>query len=235
LKEIQRQLEIYRQAILKSAFTGKLTKNWREQAQTESAITLINAFTTEREFQYNRKLQKWQEDHELLNKKGKSPAKPKTEITTKPFSQSESELFFKLPSNWAWVKTQEIADVIMGQSPDGSSYNDKGIGVPLINGPVEFGPTPFSQTILSKWTTAPTKMCVEGDLILCVRGSTTGRQNIAGFNACFRGLVSHTPAPIAISSIAAIAIRWNWRRHSGTTLPYCSTSIRSFSACCKRS
>ena len=64
-------------------------------------------------------------------------------------------------------------------------------GVPLINGPVEFGPDPFSKTIKKQYTSEPTKMCKEGDLILCVRGSTTGRINIAGFDACIgRGVAS---------------------------------------------
>ena len=61
----------------------------------------------------------------------------------------------------------------MGQSPPGPSYNDKAIGTPLVNGPVEFGPTAFSYTKLSKWTTLPTKICEQGDLLICVRGSTT--------------------------------------------------------------
>ena len=34
-------------------------------------------------------------------------------------------------------------------------------------------------------------MCKKGDLILCVRGSTTGRMNIAGFDACIgRGVAA---------------------------------------------
>ena len=79
----------------------------------------------------------------------------------------------------------------MGQSPKGSSYNDVGNGVPLINGPVEFGPEAFSRTLNTKFTTSPTKMCKTGDLILCVRGSTTGRMNIAGFDSCIgRGVAS---------------------------------------------
>jgi type I restriction enzyme S subunit len=88
-------------------------------------------------------------------------------------------------------KLKDIADIIMGQSPVGSSYNNKGIGIPLINGPMEFGKSSFSKTILSKWTTKPTKICNEGDIIICVRGSTTGRLNIAGFNACIgRGVAA---------------------------------------------
>lgn len=91
----------------------------------------------------------------------------------------------QLPNGWELKKLGEECVVIMGQSPVGSSYNDTGEGVPLINGPVEFGGIdPFSYTVATKFTTKPTKMCKKGDLILCVRGSTTGRMNIAGQDAC---------------------------------------------------
>ena len=92
------------------------------------------------------------------------------------------------------IKLGNITEIIMGQSPAGSTYNNKGIGIPLINGPMEFGKSSFSKTILSKWTTKPTKICNEGDIIICVRGSTTGRLNIAGFNACIgRGVAAIQP------------------------------------------
>lgn len=96
-----------------------------------------------------------------------------------------------LPEGWRWVKLGGISQVIMGQSPPGDSYNIIGEGMPLINGPVEFGPQPFSSTVKSKWTTKPTKLCQKDDLILCVRGSTTGRINLSGFKACIgRGVAA---------------------------------------------
>jgi len=89
------------------------------------------------------------------------------------------------------VSLGDICEIIMGQSPPGETYNTKGDGVPLINGPVEFGPEPLSKTIVNQYTTSPTKMCKEGDLILCVRGSTTGRMNIAGYSGCIgRGVAA---------------------------------------------
>jgi type I restriction enzyme, S subunit len=96
-----------------------------------------------------------------------------------------------LPDGWITTSLDKVAEIIMGQSPPGDSYNQEGEGIPLINGPVEFGSGPFSKTIKSKFTTLPTKMCEEDDLILCVRGSTTGRMNIAGFDACIgRGVAA---------------------------------------------
>ncbi len=89
-----------------------------------------------------------------------------------------------MKKGWQTKNLGEVCEIIMGQSPDGESYNTTGEGVPLINGPVEFSAESFGKTVRTKFTTQPTKFCKEGDLILCVRGSTTGRMNIAGFDAC---------------------------------------------------
>ena len=68
----------------------------------------------------------------------------------------------------------EIAEIVMGQSPSGDSCNTSGEGVPLLNGPTEFGsyhPDPV------QFTNDPKKLSQKGDLLFCVRGSTTGRMN----------------------------------------------------------
>jgi len=94
-------------------------------------------------------------------------------------------------AGWRTKRLGEVCEIIMGQSPDGNSYNVTGEGVPLINGPVEFSQGAFGDTNRSKFTTEPTKLCRKNDLILCVRGSTTGRMNIAGFDACIgRGVAA---------------------------------------------
>lgn len=77
-----------------------------------------------------------------------------------------------IPKGWICSSFSEIAQLVMGQSPDGETYNDEGEGTPLINGPVEFG-SDFPKRL--KWTTQPTKTSQRGDLIVCVRGSTTGK------------------------------------------------------------
>ena len=96
-----------------------------------------------------------------------------------------------MKAGWRVTKLGEVCEIIMGQSPDGESYNTTGEGVPLINGPVEFSKGSFGNTVKSKFTTQPTKFCKIGDLILCVRGSKTGKMNIAGFDACIgRGVAA---------------------------------------------
>ena len=79
-------------------------------------------------------------------------------------------------TEWKEGILSEISDITMGQSPKGESCNNIGNGEPLLNGPTEFGlkyPDPV------QFTTEPTKNCKEGDILFCVRGSTTGRMNWA--------------------------------------------------------
>jgi type I restriction enzyme S subunit len=91
-----------------------------------------------------------------------------------------------LQPNIKRVKMKEAAVVTMGQSPPGDTYNNFGLGTPLLNGPTEFG---LSHPTTSVWTTAPTKTCKKGDLLFCVRGSTTGRMNWADKEYCIgRGI-----------------------------------------------
>jgi type I restriction enzyme, S subunit len=73
-------------------------------------------------------------------------------------------------------KLSQIATITMGTSPKGDTYNESGIGLPLLNGPTEFGAI---HPECSLFTTNSLRKGKTGDLIFCVRGSTTGRMNWA--------------------------------------------------------
>lgn len=90
------------------------------------------------------------------------------EEVQKVFSGERSEIF-KPKKNWQEKLLYEVAPVNMGQSPPGESYNTLGEGVPLLNGPTEFGERYPSAV---QWTFTPTKLCGKGDILLCVRGAT---------------------------------------------------------------
>lgn len=93
-----------------------------------------------------------------------------------------------VPKGWRVGMLQEVAEIIMGSSPPGETYNETGIGTPLVNGPVEFGDY---FTIKRKWTTQPGKLSQPNDLVFCVRGSTTGRRVVADDVYCLgRGVCS---------------------------------------------
>ena len=96
-----------------------------------------------------------------------------------------------MKNGWQPRKLHDVCEIIMGTSPPGDTYNTVGEGLPLINGPVEFSSGSFGRTARTKFTTAPNKLCKENELILCVRGSTTGKMNIAGSVACIgRGVAA---------------------------------------------
>lgn len=67
----------------------------------------------------------------------------------------------------------EIAKIVMGHSPPGTTYNRQRSGSPLLNGPAEFGE---KYPIAVQWTTEPIRFAEEGDILFCVRGATTGRK-----------------------------------------------------------
>jgi len=85
----------------------------------------------------------------------------------------------------------DFCRITMGQSPKGDECNSSGVGSPLLNGPTEFQlihPSPV------QWTTNPKKFSKSGDLLFCVRGSTTGRMNWSDQEyAIGRGLASISP------------------------------------------
>ena len=94
----------------------------------------------------------------------------------------------EIPESWEVVRLGEATEIIMGQSPKGDTYNTDGEGEPLINGPAEFGP---EYPTLVQWTSKPTKLCKDGDILFCVRGNTTGRMNIADQRYCIgRGIAA---------------------------------------------
>ncbi|EFA4916294.1 TPA: restriction endonuclease subunit S [Escherichia coli] len=86
------------------------------------------------------------------------------------------------------VQFSHIAEIIMGQSPKGEEVNNEGIGLPLLNGPTEFTdryPLPVQHTAFEKKTSLP------GDILFCVRGSTTGKMNYSDQKYCIgRGLAA---------------------------------------------
>ncbi|SNQ60069.1 restriction endonuclease subunit S [Candidatus Methanoperedens nitratireducens] len=93
-----------------------------------------------------------------------------------------------IPEEWEVKKLGDISEIIMGQSPAGNSYNQNANGIALINGPTEFTE---KYPIKIQWTTLPTKLCKEGDILLCIRGSSTGRMNISNESYCIgRGVAA---------------------------------------------
>ena len=164
------QIKALRQTILNLAVRGKLVP---QGPNDEPAVELLKRIAADR--------LKLEESGAIK----KSKPLPKVDTSDAPFD---------LPAGWTSVRLADISNIVMGQSPPGQTYNTYGEGVPLINGPIEFSEGPFGTTVVNQYTTAPTNFCNKGDFLICVRGSTTGRTNIAAFEACIgRGVAAIQP------------------------------------------
>lgn len=92
-----------------------------------------------------------------------------------------------LPPGWEWTTVGEACDVVLGQSPPGSSYNEVGDGMPFFQGKTEFG---HLYPVVAKWTTSPKKVADPNDVLLSVR-APVGPTNLAPWPCAIgRGLVA---------------------------------------------
>jgi type I restriction enzyme S subunit len=92
-----------------------------------------------------------------------------------------------IPVDWEVVRLGDVAELIMGQSPPGDTYNEIGKGMPFLQGKAEFG-TVSPKHI--KHTTKPLKIAPKGSVLISVR-APVGDVNIADIEYCIgRGLSS---------------------------------------------
>lgn len=109
LQLAQAQLKTYRQALLKHAFEGQLTADWRETNadKLEPAETLLQRIQAERQARHQAELADWKAEvktWEANGKPGKKPRKPRPLKDLPPLTPSELEDLPELPAGWAWGK-----------------------------------------------------------------------------------------------------------------------------------
>lgn len=113
-KRAQNQLKIYRQAVLKKAFEGELTQEWREkQTNLPTAEELLKQIKEERQNHYNQQMEQWKKAVKVWEKNGKvdkKPNKPRKLKELSPFSEDELNEFVDLPEKWIWSKVDKIID-----------------------------------------------------------------------------------------------------------------------------
>ncbi len=108
-KTARKQLMVYRQAVLKHAFEGKLTEEWRKKhaGELESAETLLEKIKAEREQRYRQQLDDWKravKAWEAGGKESKKPTKPGKPKELPPLTEEKMAELSKLPENWIWEK-----------------------------------------------------------------------------------------------------------------------------------
>ena len=111
----------------------------------------------------------------------------------KPHKSSGGKLVYnqdlkrEIPEGWGVEKLGDIANITMGQSPKGTSYNEVGEGMLFFQGSTDFG---WRFPVVRQYTTEPSRIAEEDDILLSVR-APVGTLNIADTRCCIgRGLAA---------------------------------------------
>ena len=122
IKQARKQLKVYRHALLKHAFEGKLTTQWRaaNKDKLETPEELLARIEQEREARYEMQFKQWSttvKAWEKAGRIGKKPAKPKKPPDTAHSPDASSDKLPKLPEGWIRVRVGSICEVVRGGSP----------------------------------------------------------------------------------------------------------------------
>ena len=172
LNKSKRLLKQYRQSVLKTAVTGELTKQWREdnKDKLEPASELLERILIERDSEYSRKTTLWEsllKEWRANGEQGKKPARPqKYKNLTATFENSE-----KLPTGWCWAKLGNLAvdvfDGPFGSNLKSSDYVDEGVRVIRLEniGNLEFKDEKVTYVTEEKYQLLKKHTVTAGDII----------------------------------------------------------------------
>ncbi|CAG9931896.1 restriction endonuclease subunit S [Candidatus Nitrotoga arctica] len=128
LKTGRAQLKVYRQALLKHAFEGKLTAQWRAENQhkLEAADVLQKRIQRERAQRHQQQLANWEAS-------GRQGSKPKVPKPLPPLTAEELAELPELPDGWGWTRlgntNVDVSDGPFGSNLKSSDYVDSGVRV----------------------------------------------------------------------------------------------------------
>ena len=137
LKTAREQLKVYRQAVLKQAFEGKLTARWREENKDklESPEQLLDRIKHEREARYQKQLRDWKSavvEWEKSDRASKKPSKPSQVKTLPSITQDELEILPNLPEGWIYARLAEISRIGSGMSVSKARKLQEPVEIPYL-------------------------------------------------------------------------------------------------------
>jgi type I restriction enzyme S subunit len=130
---------------------------------------------------------------------------------------------------WRETAIENVAEVIMGQSPASANYNDQYLGLPLIQGNADIV---NRQTAPRAYTTEITKRCNPNDIILSVR-APVGTVALSSHEACIgRGVCAIRARTIDLGFLYQILIfiepKWGTFAQGSTFTAINSRDINQF-------
>ncbi len=190
----------------------------------DKKIALNNRINTELEAMAKTLYDYWfvQFDFPISEAQANTLGKP--ELKGKPYKSSGGKMVFnealkrEIPEGWEDKELSEIADITMGQSPSGDSYNENQEGDIFFQGSTDFG---WRFPTIRQYTTEPKRLAKQGDILLSVR-APVGTLNIAEIDCCIgRGLAA-LRSNIGFNSYLFYVMSYfkqifDYRNSSGTT------------------
>ena len=126
----------------------------------------------------------------------------------------------------------EVAEIIMGQSPPGETYNESGDGLPFFQGVADFN---YRHPAPRVFCSAPSRIAVPGDILLSVR-APIGRVNVADRKCAIgRGLSIIRPRTPEDGRYLEFALRMeepNWDAIEGSGSVFGNATRRDLEALC---
>ncbi len=184
LQAAKKAIELYRQSLLKYAFEGHLTAEWRTRNadKLESPDTLLDRIHKEREKQYKLSLEDWKQavaKWEKSSGKSKKPTKPKQlpGLSVLPVPSY-------MPSEWLVVTLASLGRIQTGTTPAKEKREQSGSIVPF------FKPTDLdaginvrkSRECLSEASVMPSRYFIAGTILVTCIGATIGKTGMAMVN-----------------------------------------------------
>ncbi len=128
---------------------------------------------------------------------------------------------------WETVKLGDVCEIKMGQSPPSTSYNKEKIGIPLIQGNADII---NRKTVNRIWTSEPTKVSNEKDIILTVR-APVGLVGISQGKVCIgRGVCAIKPqkadSHFVLHFLISFELKWKSLEQGSTFSAVNSSDIK---------
>lgn len=189
LKTAAQQIQQYRQSLLKNAFNGELTKEWRSKhADTlPSANELLAQIQTTREQHHAQQLADWQtavSQWEQNGKEGKKPSKPKAPTQTIKFEEN----FADLPSGWGMMKLEALSKKITDGEHFKPPVQEDGIYFLSAKDIRENGISLDEPLFIDQATAEKARRRCDpekGDIVIVSRGATVGRMCLVNIDEIF--------------------------------------------------
>ena len=189
LKTAAQQIQQYRQSLLKNAFNGELTKEWRSKhADTlPSENELLAQIQTTREQHHAQQLAGWQtavSQWEQNGKEGKKPSKPKAPTQAVEFEEN----FAGLPSGWGMIKLETLSRKITDGEHFKPPVQEDGIYFLSAKDIRENGISLDEPLFIDQATAEKARRRCDpekGDLVIVSRGATVGRMCLVNIDEIF--------------------------------------------------